>query len=78
MMKKEFKGIASEIQIFKDIEQKENFLFVLGALVSRVISLKKASEIMEIEPEVLLKLLEIMGLEFSYLSPEDVSIERNW
>lgn len=57
MMKKEFKGIASEIQIFKGIEQKENFLFVLGALVFRVISLKKASEIMEIEPEVLLKLL---------------------
>jgi len=32
---------------------------------------------MEIEPEVLLKLLEIMELEFSYLSPEDVSIELN-
>ena len=39
---------------------------MLGALVSRVISLKKASEIMEIEPELFLELLDLMGLEFSY------------
>lgn len=73
-----FRSIASEVQLFKDIEQKEKFLFVLGALFSRVISLKKCSEIMEIEPEVFLELLDLMGLEFSYLSQQDVAFEKNW
>ena len=72
------KGIASEIQIFQDIEQKESFLFVLGALAARVISLQKAAEVMEVEPEVFVKLLDLIGFEFSYLSQEDVLIERNW
>lgn len=48
--------IASEVQIFQSIEQKENFLFLLGALLARVISLKKAAEIMEIEAETFLKI----------------------
>lgn len=73
-----FKGIASEVQIFQDIEQKESFLFVLGALAARVISLQKAAEVMEVEPEVFMKLLDLIGFEFSYLSQEDVLIERNW
>ncbi len=73
-----FKKIASEIQIFQDIEQKESFLFVLGALAARVISLKKAAEVMEVEPEVFLQLLGLIGFEFSYLSQEDVLIERDW
>ena len=70
--------IASNVQIFPDVEQKERFLFVVGALVTRIISLKKAAEIMELEVEVLLGLLEITGIEFSYLSNEDIAIERSW
>jgi predicted HTH domain antitoxin len=70
--------IAANVQIFPDIEQKERFLFVVGALVSRIISLKKASEIMEIETEILLQLLELMDIEFSYLSSEDIVLERSW
>jgi predicted HTH domain antitoxin len=70
--------IASNVQIFPDVEQKERFLFVVGALVSRVISLKKAAEIMELEVEVLLQLLEITGIEFSYLSNEDIALEKSW
>lgn len=72
------KVIASEIQIFANREQKEMFLFVVGALVARVISLQKAAEVMELEPDFLLKLLEIMGIEFSYLSELDVPIEKQW
>lgn len=30
--------IAAQLQMFKEIEQKEQFLFVLGALVSKLIS----------------------------------------
>jgi predicted HTH domain antitoxin len=70
--------IAAEVQIFQNLEQKENFLFVLGALLARVISLKKAAEIMEMEPETFLKILDWIGLEFSYLMEEDVAIEQNW
>jgi predicted HTH domain antitoxin len=70
--------IASNVQIFSDVEQKERFLFVVGAIVSRVISLKKAAEIMELEVEVLLQLLELMGIEFSYLSNEDIAQEKSW
>ena len=47
-----FKGIASEIQIFQDVEQKESFLFVLGALAARVISLKKAVSGFLISPNI--------------------------
>ncbi|EDN70291.1 hypothetical protein BGP_4804 [Beggiatoa sp. PS] len=58
------KPVVLEIPLFKEIEQKELFLFVLGALVTRLISLQKAAEIMEIEPDMFLKILEIMGLNF--------------
>ena len=79
MNKKEvFSSIALEVQIFQNLEQKESFLFVLGALISRLISLKKAAEILEIEPELFLQLLDLMGIEFSYLETEDIAIERNW
>jgi len=78
MVNKEvLRSVASEIQVFNDIEQKETFLFVLGALFSRVISLKKAAEIMEIELDVFIELLDLMGLEFSYLTPQDVALEKN-
>lgn len=78
MTKEVLRRVASEIQLFNDIEQKETFLFVLGALFSRVLSLKKAAEIMEMEPETFLELLELMGLEFSYLTQQDVALEKNW
>jgi predicted HTH domain antitoxin len=70
--------IASELQIFKTVEQKEKFLFLLGALIAKLISLQKAAEIMEMEPEMLLQLLDLMKIEFSYLSEDDVSLEKNW
>lgn len=78
MTKEVIRRVASEIQLFNDIEQKETFLFVLGALFSRVISLKKAAEIMGMEPEIFLELLELMGLEFSSLTPQDFALEKNW
>ena len=76
--KEVLRSVALEVPIFNNIEQKETFLFVLGALFSRVISLKKAAEIMEIEPDVFLELLDLMGLEFSYLTVQDIAIEKNW
>lgn len=51
---------------------------MIGALLARVISLKKASEIMQLEPSEFLKILDLMGIEFSYLSEEDIEIEKSW
>ena len=73
-----FRNIASEIQLFPDVDQKENFIFVIGSLFSRLISLQKAAEIMDMEPDMFVKLLDLMGLEFSYLSEEDIPTERTW
>jgi predicted HTH domain antitoxin len=70
--------IASEIQLFQTVEQKENFVFLVGALLTRVISLKKAAEVMQLEPSEFLKILDLMGIEFSYLSEEDVDLEKSW
>jgi predicted HTH domain antitoxin len=72
------KTIASELQVFKTVDQKENFLFLLGALQAKVISLQKAAEVMEMEPEMFLQILDLMGIEFSYLSENDVALEKNW
>ncbi len=71
-------AIASEVQLFQSVEQKENFLFLLGALLARVISLKKAAEVMQLEPAEFLKILNLMGIEFSYLFEEDVALEKTW
>ncbi|MEA5620741.1 hypothetical protein VB711_23285 [Cronbergia sp. UHCC 0137] len=73
-----FKEIASQVQLFQSIEQKETFIFVLGALTSRLISLHKAAEIMEMDTEIFLKILELMGIDFSYLAVEDIAIEKTW
>jgi len=70
--------IAAEVQLFNTLEQKENFLFLLGALTARLISLKKAAEVLNLESETFLKILELMGIEFSYLTDEDITTEKSW
>lgn len=70
--------IANELQCFKATEEKEKFLFVLGALTSRIISLQKAAEVMGMDRDFFLRLLEILGVEFSYLDEIDVEGEKNW
>lgn len=71
-------NIATEIQLFNTLEQKENFLIVLGALTARIISLKKASEVLNLEPEAFLQILDLMGIEFSYLTEDDITTEKIW
>lgn len=60
------------------LSHKETFLFVLSALFSQMISVRKATKIMEIEPDILVELLYLMSLEFSYLMSQDVTIEKNY
>lgn len=33
---------------------------------------------MQLEPAELLKILDLMGIEFSYLCEEDVALEKSW
>jgi hypothetical protein len=70
--------IAAEVQLFNTLEQKQNFLFLLGALTARLISLKKAAEMLSLDAETLLHNLELLGIDFSYLTEEDIAIESNW
>lgn len=44
-----FKEIAASVQLFSILEEKEKFIFVIGALASRLITLQKAAEIMDID-----------------------------
>jgi hypothetical protein len=52
---------------FNEFETTEPILAVFGALVAKLINLKKASEIMGLEPDLLLKRLELMGIQGAYL-----------
>lgn len=70
------KEVIKEIPFFKETEKKEDLLFLVGALTLRLISLKRASEIMEMDTESLLKLLDYLGVDYSYLEREDIEIER--
>lgn len=74
----DFKDIAAALQIFVEPEQKEKFLFVLGALMTRLISLRKGAEIMGTDVEELLQILDLLGMEFSCLSSEDIEQEQRW
>ncbi|MGB0563218.1 MAG: hypothetical protein ACPGVO_15640 [Spirulinaceae cyanobacterium] len=78
MSREILQNIAADIQIFTTSEQKMDFLFVVGALTTRLISLKKAAEILYLDPEALLTILKLMGIEFSYLTENDVDIEQSW
>ncbi|MEM9004532.1 MAG: hypothetical protein AAGE59_13545 [Cyanobacteria bacterium P01_F01_bin.86] len=70
--------IAAEMPVFQAIEQKADFLFVLGALQTRLISLKKAAEVMNMEVDAFLQILDLIGVDFSYLTEEDVALEKTW
>ncbi|MBE9077703.1 hypothetical protein IQ241_10410 [Romeria aff. gracilis LEGE 07310] len=70
------KQVAAELPVFQANEQKQLFLFVIGALAARLISLRKAAELMALETDTLIELLDTIGLDFSYLSEADISIEK--
>ncbi len=74
----DLKDIAAGLPIFVEPEQKEKFLFVLGALITRLISLRKGTEILEIDADKLLQILDVLGIEFSYLSSEDIEQKQRW
>ncbi len=70
--------IIEQVPYFKDMIKKEKFIAVIGALTTRLISLGKASEILEVNRETLLEMLDNIGVEFSYLDHTDIKTERKF
>lgn len=78
MQLNDMKAIVESVPLFKSLEKKENLLVVISALGLRLVSLSKASEIMNMTKVGLLELLGALDIEFSYLSTEDIEVERDW
>jgi len=70
--------ISNKVPFLKENEKKKILLEVVGALVLRIISLRKAAEVLDIEEQTLLKILDSVGYPFSYLEDEDIAIECEW
>ena len=66
------------IPFFRDKEKKDLFLTVIGALSLRLISLRKAAELLNLEEKTLLEMLDSVGYSFSFLEKEDIEIEKEW
>ena len=69
--------IVVELPLLKSPEEREKFMAVVGALTLRWISLSKASEVMGMPREELLGVLDALGVDYSYLTDEDVETERS-
>jgi len=72
------KPIVESVPLFRNIEDKEKFLVVVSALKLRLLSLAKASEIMNITKTGFLELLEALDVDYSYLSENDIDMEKAW
>ena len=70
--------ISNKVPFFSEEEKKRVFLGIVGALVLRIISLRKAAEILDMDEHALLKILDSIGYPFSYLESEDIAREMEW
>lgn len=68
---------VSDFPLFRKQEEKERFFLVLGLLISRQISLAKAAEAIGVSREELEFLLDKLGIDYYFLSDEDVKKEKN-
>jgi len=73
-----FYEISQNVPFFKEKERKNMFLIIVGALSLRLISLRKAAEILNLDEKTLLEILESAGYSFSFLEKEDIEIEKEW
>ena len=62
--------------LFKDYQEKERFLKVVGLLVSHQITFEKAAELLDMRLEELAFLLDKLGVEYSLLDEEEARLER--
>jgi len=72
------KPIVEAVPLFRDIKDKEKFLIVVSALKLSLVSLAKASEILHMTKTGFLELLEAVDIDYSYLSENDIEMEKTW
>ena len=72
------KPIIEAVPLFNNIQDKEKNLIVVSALKLRLMSLAKASEIMNMTKDGFLELIEAFDIDYSYLTINDVKIEKTW
>ncbi len=72
------KPIVEAVPLFSNIEDKEKLLVVVSALKLRLLSLTKASEIMNMTKTGFLELLEALDVDYSYLTEKDIEVEKTW
>ena len=62
--------------LFKDYQEKERFLKVIGLLVSHQITFEKAAELLDMRLDELAFLLDKLGVEYSFLDDMEARLER--
>ncbi len=72
------KPIVEAVPLFSNIKDKEKLLIVVSALKLRLLSLTKASEIMNMTKTGFLELLEALDVDYSYLTEKDIEREKTW
>jgi predicted HTH domain antitoxin len=72
------KPIVEAVPLFRNVEDKEKFLIVVSALKLRLVSLAKASEVMNMTKTGFLELLESLDIDYSYLAENDIEVEKIW
>lgn len=78
MLIEELRPIVEAVPLFRTLEEKEKFLLVVSALKLRLVSLSKASEIMNMTKIGFLELLEALDIDFSYLTADEAEAEKTW
>ena len=68
--------VIKKFPLFEKYEEKEKFFMVVGMLFTRQITLAKAAELLEMRRDDFSKLLKLMGLEYSYISEEEIEQEK--
>ena len=68
--------MIEKFPLFESYEKKEKFFTVIGLLFTRQITLAKAAELLDIRREELSEILRLMGLDYSYLTKEEVEHEK--
>ena len=72
------KPIVEAVPLFRNIEDKEKFLIVVSALKLRLVSLARASEVMNMTKSGFLELLQVLDIDYSYLTESDIEREKTW
>lgn len=68
---------VADFPLFRKQEEKERFFLALGLLISRQISLAKAAEAIGVTREELQFLLDKLGIDYCFLSDEDIEKEKD-